>query len=241
MSDFELSRPQNDQPLQGNEQFLPNASDIAPAGNWFKTTHWTVVLDASRGDATQTREALAKLCQTYWYPLYVFIRRQRHSSEDAEDLVQGFFARLLEKNYVREADRDKGKFRSFLLMALERFMANEWDRANRQKRGGGREIISLDGMETRYRAEPADEMTPERAFERRWAMTLLEQVLTRLEGEFSGTDKARLFDELKIFLSGEKSESSYAEIGQRLGLLKAPPGSPCIVCGTGIVSSCGEK
>jgi RNA polymerase sigma factor (sigma-70 family) len=168
----------------------------------------------------QAEEALAKLCQTYWYPLYVFIRRQGHSPEDAQDLVQGFFAQAVQKGYFKDADQAKGKFRSFLLLALKGFMANEWDRANRLKRGGGQEIISLDAEQTenRYLAEPADPMSPEKAYERQWALTLLEQVLQRLGQEFASGGKAVIFDALKSCLSGEKSAKSYAEIGAKLGM-----------------------
>jgi len=189
---------------------------------WFGTTHWTVVLQAGEAESPETQAALAKLCQTYWYPLYVFIRRQGRNPQDAQDLVQGFFARVLEKNYIQDADRTKGRFRSFLLLALKRYMANEWDYANRQKRGGGNQVISLDEQdsELRYRVEPADEMSPEKAYERRWALILLQQVLDRLASEFSTPGKVRLFDELKVFLSGEKG-GSYAEIGSRLGMTES--------------------
>ena len=190
---------------------------------WFGTTLWTVVRLAGQPDSPGADPALAKLCQIYWYPLYVFVRRQGQSPDDAQDLVQGFFTRVLEKNYFKDAVREKGKFRSFLLVALKRFMANEWHRANRLKRGGGLEILSLDAdnTENRYLAELADEMPPEKAFERQWATTLLEQVMTRLEAEFSANGKANTFAELKILLSGEKSQSSYAEIGRNLGMSEA--------------------
>jgi RNA polymerase sigma-70 factor (ECF subfamily) len=185
----------------------------------FATTHWSTVLLTGQTGSPQAEAALAKLCQTYWYPLYVFVRRQGHSPEDAEDLVQGFFARVLEKDYLKGADPAKGKFRSFLLMMLKRYMANEWDRANRQKRGSGQTIISLDAdtTELRYQTELADEMTPERAFERQWALTLLQQVLEGLETEYRGAGRAQLFEALKALLSGGKADCSYAEIGQRLG------------------------
>src|ERR1051326_2981093 len=116
------------------------SAEEAGRNDWFRTNHWSQVLLAGQSDSAQAREALAKLCQTYWYPLYVFVRRQGQGPEDAQDLVQGFFARLIEKNYVGDAQREKGRFRSFLLLALKRYMAKEWQAANRQKRGGGREI-----------------------------------------------------------------------------------------------------
>src|SRR6185503_2387028 len=177
----------------------------------FGSTHWSVVLQSGAGDSPQADAALAQLCQTYWYPLYLFVRRSGNSAEDAQDLTQAFFARLMEKNDLAAADPAKGKFRSFLLVALRRFLANEWDRARRQKRGGGQEIISLNAedTETRYRAEPADVMTPAKLYERRWALTLLEQVIGRLESKMGAGGKARVFEELKVFLTGEKSEQPY--------------------------------
>ena len=185
----------------------------------FEATQWSVVLSAGKQESAQAQQALAKLCQTYWFPLYVFVRRQGQGPEDAQDLVQGFFARLIEKNYVADAQREKGRFRSFLLLALKRYMAKEWQHANRDRRGGGKEIISLDEQDTemRYKTEPADQITPEKAFERQWALTLLQQVLDRLSVEFNTAGKAGLFEALKIFLNGEKG-GSYAEVGSKLGM-----------------------
>jgi RNA polymerase sigma-70 factor (ECF subfamily) len=184
----------------------------------FTVTHWSVVLEAARRGSVESDAALAKLCQTYWYPLYTYVRRLGHTAEDAQDLTQEFFARLIEKNYLRSADRAKGRFRSFLLIALKRFCANEWDRANRRKRGGGQQIVSLneENSETRYLAEFSDKMTPERAFENRWAITLLDHVLKQLEAEFTKAGKGKVFEELKIFLTGDKSDSPYSEIAARL-------------------------
>jgi RNA polymerase sigma factor (sigma-70 family) len=199
-----------------------NSTLSAGNNDSFKTTHWSVVLSAGDQESPQARAALATLCRTYWYTLYVFVRRQGQSPEDAQDLVQGFFAKAIEKNFVAAAEPEKGRFRSFLLLALKRYMANEWDHANREKRGGGNEIISLDGQNTemRYKAEPADEMSPEKAFERQWALTMLQQVLDRLRTEFSASGKMRLFEELKVFLSGEKG-GPYAEIGAKLGMTES--------------------
>ena len=191
-----------------------------PAGNgWFETTHWSVVASARDPDSPQARAALEQLCRTYWYPLYVFVRRQGRGVADAEDLVQGFFAKLIEKNYLAGIDREKGRFRSFLLLAFNRYAANEWDRDRREKRGGGRELVSLDEQDTegRFSHEPADEMSPERAYDRRWALTLLEQVLNRLEAEFDQSGRQKLFSELKAFLTGEKG-ASYAAVGVKLGM-----------------------
>jgi RNA polymerase sigma-70 factor (ECF subfamily) len=189
-------------------------SPTTTGGGWFKTTHWSVVLDASRNDSPQASAALARLCQIYWQPVYAYIRRLGRGPEDAKDLTQEFFFRLIEKNYLKSLDRETGKFRSFLLVVLKRFLANEWDRANRQKRGGGRQIISLDEMDTelRYLAEPIDDCTPEKAFEQRYARTVLQQVINRLQAEMSGDGKAAFFDELKDFLGGD---GGYSEVAVR--------------------------
>ncbi len=203
---------------------MPISSQIsapAPAEDGrFTTTHWSVVLSAGQARSADAEAALERLCRTYWYPLYAFVRRQGQSPEDAQDLVQGFFAKVLEKNYLGAADPQKGRFRSFLLLALKRFMANEWDRARRQKRGGGREVISLDAEDTevRYRSGPLDELSPERVYDREWARTLLEQVLDQLEAEWLQAGNARIFNEVKVFLTGEKSERPYAEIARELGV-----------------------
>jgi RNA polymerase sigma factor (sigma-70 family) len=197
-------------------------NEVQPSGHdgLFTTTNWTVVLSSGQAGSVGSEAALAALCQTYWYPLYVFARRCGQGAEDAQDLVQGFFAKLLEKNYLQVADPEKGRFRSFILTTFKRFMANEYDRAQCKKRGGQYIVVSLNEpeTETRYRAEPADEMTPEKAFERRWAFTLLDNVLSRLEAEFAAAGKSETFADLKIFLTGEKSELPSTDIGRRLGL-----------------------
>ena len=186
----------------------------------FVTTHWSVVLRAGRQDTTRARDALAKLCQTYWYPLYAYVRRRGHSPHDAEDLTQEFFTRLLQKNYLADVRREKGKFRSFLLAALNHFLASEWDRVRAKKRGGGKAAISLnaDAAETRYRLEPADPMTAERIYERRWALTLLNQVLESLQREFESDGKQALFNELRFCLTGERTKLPYTELAERLGM-----------------------
>ena len=186
----------------------------------FATTHWSVVLSAGQPGAPHAAEALEKLCRAYWYPLYVFVRRQGNSPEDAQDLTQNFFSRLLEKNYLARADRDRGKFRTFLLGSLKNFLINEWKQAGRLKRGGGVEFLSINpnAAEDRYAAEPTNEPTPDAAYEQRWAVTLIEQVLTALRQEFLAADKGQLFEELKGFIWGEKSTASYAVIGGRLNL-----------------------
>jgi len=197
-------------------------TEIAGRSDSFEATHWSVVISAGNQRSPQAEAAMARLCQAYWYPLYVFVRRQGQSDADAQDLVQGFFAKAIEKNFLAAAEPQKGRFRSFLLLALKRYLANEWVRAGREKRGGGQLMVSLDEQDTelRYKAEPADGMPPEKAFARQWALTLLQQVLDRLNAEFVTEGRARLFDELKVFLSGEKG-GSYAEVGLRLGITEA--------------------
>lgn len=197
----------------------PKTNDPQPAdAGRFEPTRWSVVVAAAGGRPTQARKALESLCATYWYPLYAFVRREGHGPDDAQDLTQEFFARLLEKNWLDAVDREKGKFRSFLLAAMRHFLANEWDRAHRLKRGGGQTILSLDAQsaEARYAREPADPVTADRVFERRWALTLIEQVLARLRREFEEAGKGKLFEELKTALTGEKV--AYAEVARRLGL-----------------------
>jgi RNA polymerase sigma factor (sigma-70 family) len=186
----------------------------------FVTTHWSVVLTAGRSDTPRARDALAKLCQTYWYPLYAYVRRRGQTPEDAQDLTQEFFARLLEKNWVGNADQAKGRFRSFLLSAMNHFLADEWDKARAQKRGGGVPLLplQLDTAETRYGIEPADPMTPERSFERRWALTLLEEVLNRLRTLYEQEGKADLFARLHPCLVGERTAQPYADLAETMGV-----------------------
>jgi len=177
-----------------------------------------VVLAAGQGGSQQAEVALEELCRTYWYPLYAFARRQGHSREDAEDLTQGFFARLLEKNYLEGVTSEKGKFRAFLLVALKRYMANEWDRANRLKRGGGIAPLSLDWQdaETRYQIDPADNLSPDKLYDRAWAVVVLERVITRLRSEHDG--KAGSYEQLKSFLMVGTSEIPYARAAAELKL-----------------------
>jgi RNA polymerase sigma factor (sigma-70 family) len=191
-----------------------------PALSHFATTHWSIVLSAGDRDSPQAHEALASLCQTYWYPLYAFIRRQGFSAEESQDLTQEFFARLLEKDFLATVNRDKGRFRSFLLAACKHFLANERDRAGAKKRGGDQRFISIDlpDAENRYSLEPAHELTPEKLFERRWVLTLLEQVLTQLREETAQAGKADLFDLLKTYLTGEGNQTSHRQTGEELGM-----------------------
>lgn len=200
-----------------------SATESGPADAWFRTTHWSSVLHAADSNDPYAEASLSRLCQTYWYPLYYYIRRLGHSPEDAQDLTQEFLARLVHKEYLKGVKQEPAKFRSFLLVALKRFLANEWDRAHRLKRGGGKELVSFEAQDTenRFLAEPVDPMSPEKAFERRWALALLSQVLSRLEAEFCASNKGSLFQELKGLLSGEETGDSYAELGQRFGMSEA--------------------
>jgi RNA polymerase sigma factor (sigma-70 family) len=192
----------------------------APRAPVFVTTHWSLVLTAGRNDTPRAQNALAKLCQSYWYPLYAYVRRRGHPAADAQDLTQEFFARLLEKNWVVTADRQKGKFRTFLLSAMNHFLADEWDKARAQKRGGGRVPVPLqfDTAETRYGHEPADPVTPEQSFERRWALTLLDEVLNRLRTEYEQDGRAELFAALNPCLVGDRTSQPYAELAVKLGV-----------------------
>jgi RNA polymerase sigma-70 factor (ECF subfamily) len=192
-----------------------------PAGSrLFATTHWSLIVAAVESEPALRAEALAKLCQSYWYPLYAFVRRTGRSPPDAQDLTQAFFARLLEKNYLDAAQPGRGKFRWFLIASFRHFLANEWDRATAQKRGGGRPPISLDELaaEDRYSRELAHELSPDKIYERSWALTLLEQARTRLRAEFVAMAKTERFDLLEQFLPGEDSELTYAEAGRLIGL-----------------------
>ena len=174
---------------------------------------------AGDGDGTRAREAIARLCQTYWYPLYSYARRRGHSREDSQDLTQEFLARLLEKNWVANADRNRGRFRSFLLSAMKHFMADEWDKATAKKRGGGVPLLALElnAAETRFLREPADHITPETNFELRWAQTLLEGVLNRLRNEYANEGKTELFAAIHPCLVGDRATQPYAELARTLG------------------------
>ena len=186
----------------------------------FATTHWSVVLEAGNSESAQSAAALEALCQAYWYPLYVFVRRKGYSPHDAEDLTQEFFARFLELKYIALADQSRGKFRTFLLRSLEHFLINEWTKATAAKRGGTRRTISWDAQdaESRYLLEPADSATPDKEFEKRWAMHLLQQVMSRLHEEFAKAEKEQLFESLKSSVWGEGGAVSYQEIGKKLGM-----------------------
>jgi RNA polymerase sigma-70 factor (ECF subfamily) len=186
----------------------------------FATTHWSIVLAASSVHSPQALEALEKLCCTYWYPLYAFVRRQGASAEDAEDLTQAFFAHLFRKDFLSGVGPEKGRFRSFLLACLKHFLADHWDKARRLKRGGASPALSLDieQAEERYRCETLSEPGADQLYERRWALDLLACVLGRLRQEAVEAGKAAIFDQLQGCLVGERPDETYAESGVRLGL-----------------------
>jgi len=197
----------------------PPSSENAPRPA-FVTTHWSVVQSAQDKDSPRSTEALESLCRTYWFPLYAFVRRQGRSPHDAQDLTQEFFARLLQKDGLKSAAREKGKFRTFLLVVLKRFLANEWDRQHAQKRGGFAPIVSIDQelAESRFAAEPAHQLQPDVLFDRQWAMTLLERAMTQLQEEHVASGRAKLFEYLQSCLAREESALPYAEIAARLHL-----------------------
>jgi RNA polymerase sigma-70 factor (ECF subfamily) len=200
--------------------FMRRPEPDASCRSSFATTHWSLILAAKGRDTPEADEALAALCATYWYPLYAFIRRRGRDPDRAADLTQEFFTRLLEKDYLRSVDPSKGRFRAFLLAACKHFLANEFDREIAQKRGGGRGPVSIDrrDAEGRYLAEPSHELTPERLYERRWALTLLGQALDRLGWEFHRSGKGALYDRLKVILTGAEGAVSYVQIGAALGM-----------------------
>jgi len=178
------------------------------------------VLAAAEKESGSADAALERLCRTYWYPLYAHVRRRGYDAQEAPDLTQAFFERLLEKSFLRAVDRNKGRFRTFLLTALDHFLANELRRDHARKRGGGRSCISLDDdtVEERYRLEPAHHETPERLFERRWALTLLDQAMQRLTAENAVSGKTDLFDAVKPLIGGDRADLSHSLLAARFGL-----------------------
>jgi len=202
----------------GGKEMTRSPEGPAGAGQ-FPSTHWSIVLQARDRASPQADEALAELCRAYWYPLYAYIRHRAGSADQAQDLTQEFFARLLEKHFLGAVDRDKGRFRAFLLACCRHFLANERDRERAQKRGGGRPVLSLDfaTAEERYLREPAHDVTAERLFERRWALTLLEQTLGQLEAEYRRDGKHGLYEQLHGTLIGGES-TPYTQVGAVLGM-----------------------
>ena len=189
-------------------------------GGNFETTHWSLVILAGRGDSAEAHDALDALCRTYWRPIHAYVRRHGYPPDVAQDLTQEFFTRLLASRDLAQVDRAKGRFRSFLLASLRHFLANDWDRTQALKRGGAVEHVPWDPDATVARSapEPADTLTPERVFERQWALTLLDGALDRLQQEYAADGRAALFDALKGTLVGERPATHYRQIGADLGM-----------------------
>ncbi len=185
----------------------------------FDTTNWSVIVEATTGDSGAAKEALAALCESYWPPIYAFIRGKGHSPADAEDLTQAYFARFLEKRYLEDFRPEVGRFRTFLRASVGHFLANEWDRERAQKRGGGKTLLSLDveEAEERWRREPVDRLTPEAIFERQWAAAMLARCLARLREEHDDSDRRGRFDKLKPFLVAGGPDAGYADLARELG------------------------
>ncbi len=183
----------------------------------FATTHWSVVLAARDAETTRARQALSSLCQSYWYPLYAYVRRRGANPHDAEDLTQDFFSRLLQNKTLSHLTREGGRFRSFLLKTMNRFLTDQWRRSQAQKRGPG-QVISIDAgsAESRYAIEPVDTHTPDTLYDRAWALVLLDSVFHRLRNEYASAGKMVLFDQIKFSLTGQRSAIPYAELAGRL-------------------------
>jgi RNA polymerase sigma-70 factor (ECF subfamily) len=208
-------------PLRKPEQFVDYG--VNGGSPIFATTQWTIVLEAQGSDSPQAQAALERLCSTYWFPLYAFVRRQGRSPHDAQDLTQEFFARLLEKDYLKSAAREKGKFRTFLLVALKRFLANDWDRQHAEKRGGFVPVVSIDQKlaESRFESEPSHNQQPDVLFDRQWAMTLLEHTMKRLHEEYVTSGRTKLFEYLRGALARDESALPYAQVASQLNLSEA--------------------
>ena len=189
----------------------------------FATTHWSVVLAAGKSSSPNQKQALETLCRGYWFPLYAYLRQRGYDSHQAEDYTQAFFARILDKHDLQTADPKYGKFRSFLLIRLKSFLSDERDRARAKKRGGGRKIISLgfQSAEDQYVLEPAKRLSPEKLFEKSWALTLLDRTMNRLEKEMVEKNKKKLFEHLKVYLTTEKDAIPYRNMAKELKMTEA--------------------
>jgi len=210
---------------QQDEGAQPPTADAERSGREdpFQTTHWSIVLHARRSSTIESQQAMSQLCQTYWWPLYTYARRQTGDQHQAQDLTQAFFTKLLEKDYLREVNPLRGKFRAFLLTALKRFISNEWDKQTAQKRGGGQAPISLDfeSADSRLRIEPAAGLTAEQCYDQQWAIALLGQIMQRLEAEFQSAGKSEQFGLLKGFIIGDHAGETYAQVAEQLNMTEA--------------------
>ncbi len=201
------------------EAMSSSASSSNPPAS-FATTHWSIVLEAGQGKDADGAIALAELCRKYWLPLYAYVRRRVPDANEAQDLTQEFFARLLEKELLAQAAPERGRFRSFLLTAMQNFLTNEWRKAHASKRGGGQRTLSLDftAGDSKLNFEPGHDWTAERIFERNWCITLLDHVLTQLRDEFTASGKAELFTALRPFISSNRQEGSFAALAEQLNM-----------------------
>ena len=202
--------------------YTPTNANRSTAGR-FATTHWSVVLAAGRPKSASYRQALETLCQTYWFPLYAYLRRHGCNSHQAQDYTQAFFTALLAKGGLGLADPKRGKFRSFLLASLKHFLSNERARARAKKRGGGRKALSLDfeNAESRYALEPRDDLSPEKLFERSWALTVLDRTMARLQAEAISTNKQKLFERLKFCLTADEGSAPYSDVADDLDMTES--------------------
>jgi RNA polymerase sigma-70 factor (ECF subfamily) len=184
----------------------------------FATTHWSVVLAAGKSSSPNQKQALETLCQRYWFPLYAYLRQRGYDTHQAEDYTQAFFAHILDKHDIQTANPKYGKFRSFLLIRLKSFLSGQRDRAQAIKRGGGRKILSLgfQNAEDLYALEPSEQLSPEKLFEKSWALTVLERTMDRLENEMAQKDNKKLFDHLKVYLTTEKDVLPYGNMAKKL-------------------------
>jgi RNA polymerase sigma factor (sigma-70 family) len=197
-----------------------NISQARSDADKFATTHWSVVLAAGDTSSPQHEQALSTLCQSYWYPLYAYLRRCGYDIHQAEDNTQAFFAQMLEKHYLRKVKPKPGRFRSFLLTAIKHFLANDYDRTQALKRGGGRRLLSLDfrNAENQYILEPSHQVSAEKLYEKSWAITVLERTMDRLETELASENKQKLFDCLKVYLGAEAGSIPYHDVASELGV-----------------------
>ncbi len=207
-------------PLLDRDACSPSASDAHRLASEFATTHWSLVVSAGSVDEPAARRALADLCQVYWYPIYAYVRRRVGARHEAQDLTQEFFSYLLEKHTIAQADRSRGRFRSFLLTACKNFLSNQREKARAEKRGGAKAVLSLDfaSGESRYQFEPSENLTAEKLFERRWVLALLEEVLERLRVEQVEAGRGIHFEQLKTAITGEATAAEYANAGRALGI-----------------------